>query len=374
MKKKIGILTLHLNYGGVELASTNLANMLADKYDVTIINMYKSSIPFKMDERVNVVQLSSLFPNKEEFKSAIKLKNIFKILKEGSRSLYILRKRISFVKRHLLKNDYDYIISSRTLYTKLLNNLNIKAKKIAIEHRHHNNDYKYINYLIRNTNKIDIFVSVSKELNDFYSKRLKCRCEYIPNLVENIPDENMLNFSEKENLIVSVGRLEHEKGFFDLIKVFEKIHEKMPEYKLVIAGDGSLKEKLEEEVKKKNLEKYVTFTGFISKEKLNEIYKKAKLYLMTSFEESFGLVVAEAQSYKVPVITFSSATGAVEILDGTGIVIENRDIEKMAKEAINILNLEKDKYMQIVDKAYKNIAKYSEDNVKAMWEELISEI
>ena len=38
MKKRVGIITLHLGYGGVELSSINLANMLVDDYDVTIIN------------------------------------------------------------------------------------------------------------------------------------------------------------------------------------------------------------------------------------------------------------------------------------------------------------------------------------------------
>ncbi len=372
MRKKVGIITLHLNFGGAELASVNLANMLSEKYDVTIINMYKSSIPYKLNDNVHIAQLSDMYPNKDEFKQAINRKNIFKIFKEGILSLKILRARIKLVKKHLKENNYDYLISSRALYTKLINNLKCESKKIAVEHRHHNNDIKYINYLIKNTNNIDCFVSVSKELNEFYTKKLNCRCEYIPNALESVPDEESLDISKKENIIIAVGRFEKEKGFLDLIKVFEKIEKMLPEYKLVLVGDGSLKKEIIEEIKKRNLESKVELTGFIEKDKLNKLYEKSKLYLMTSFEESFGLVVGEAESYKIPVIAFSSATGAVEMLNGTGIIVENRDIDKMAKEAINLL--QSDDYTIIANKAYLNIKRFEFNEVKKDWERLLEKL
>ena len=72
--KKLSILSLHLQIGGIEKAICSLANMLVDNYDVEIISVYKLCEPsFYIDERVNVSYLSTdLKPNKEEFKYALK--------------------------------------------------------------------------------------------------------------------------------------------------------------------------------------------------------------------------------------------------------------------------------------------------------------
>ena len=80
--KKITILALHLSTGGVEMAIANLSNILVKKYDVEIISTYRitDKPAFKIDERVKIKYLmTDLKPNPEEFKSAIKSKNILKI-------------------------------------------------------------------------------------------------------------------------------------------------------------------------------------------------------------------------------------------------------------------------------------------------------
>lgn len=169
------------------------------------------------------------------------------------------------------------------------------------------------------------------------------------------------------------GRFEREKGFFDLIDVFKNIVKVKPEYKLILVGDGSLKNQIQEKIINEGLEKNVELTGFIKKEKLNELYKKAKIYLMTSFEESFGLVAAEAQSYKIPVITFSSATGVVELLDGSGIVVKNRDKNKMADETINLIN-DSERYKREAENSYLNSKRFSEEIVKKEWLDFLNNL
>lgn len=372
-KKKIGIITLHMNFGGVEDATANLANMLKDYYDVTIINMYNLGIAFELDKKINIVQLSKLKPNREEFKKAIKEKNIIKIFKEGFYSLKVLYLRTYLVSKHLLDNNYDIVISTRYLYTKLINYLNINAKKIAIEHKHHNNDKKYINKLKRNTRNLDYLITVSKELKEDYNKILKCKVKYIPNTLDYSLNSRELGIKDKENIIVGVGRLSEEKGFADLIDVFKIINTKFPNYRLVIAGDGKEKENLIKKIEDNNLVKAVSLSGFLNKEDLYKLYEKSEIYLMTSFEESFGIVALEAQAFKLPIITFSSATGVVELLNGTGIVIKNRNKERMAKEAIKLLNNKKI-YDNLSKKSYLNAKNYSFEKVQKEWISFLNKI
>ena len=90
--KKITILCLHLGYGGIEVAISNLANMLIDNYDIEIVSNYNIyGKPFyKLDDRIKIEYLYNGGPNKKEFKSALKKLNIFKVIKEGFKSIKIL--------------------------------------------------------------------------------------------------------------------------------------------------------------------------------------------------------------------------------------------------------------------------------------------
>ena len=69
MQKKITILCLHLGYGGIEVAITNLANMLIDKYDVEIISQYNiyGKPVYELDSRIKVKFLFEGTSNRKEF-------------------------------------------------------------------------------------------------------------------------------------------------------------------------------------------------------------------------------------------------------------------------------------------------------------------
>ena len=81
--KKISILSLHLNFGGIERAIVSLANYLCNYYDVEIACTYKinEESSFELNKKVKVKYLTNVVPNKKEFKSALKSFNIIKIIK-----------------------------------------------------------------------------------------------------------------------------------------------------------------------------------------------------------------------------------------------------------------------------------------------------
>ena len=372
-KKKIGIITLHLGFGGVEDATANLANMLKDDYDVNIINLYNIEKAFIIDSKINLIQLSNLEPNKDEFIKAFEEKNLINILREGFLSLKILYLRTNLVSKHLLNNEYDIIISTRILYSKLINYLDIPSKKIAIEHKHHNNNKKYINNLKKYTKNLDYLITVSKELKEDYEDVLKCKVENIPNTLAVLEDSTTLPANKRKEIILAAGRLSKEKGFDDLIDVFKIINDKYPSYQLKIAGDGDEKENLNNKIKEYNLESKVELTGFLNKEDIYKLYGESKLFLMTSLEESFGIVVLEAQHFKLPIIAFSTATGVVELLDGSGIVIEDRDKIKMAEKAIELIE-DKEEYNLLSEQSYLNSKNYSFEKLKDIWLDFLKEV
>lgn len=372
--KKIVIFGLHLGYGGVEQAIVNLANMLCNDYIVELVITYKvtDKCVWKLNDKVNLIYLTNLKPNKNELQQAIKNKNIISFIKESFKSLNILYKRIYVVKKYIKETDADVLISSRILYTRLVSKYGKKtALKIAQEHRHHNNDRKYIKKLKKACIGIDYLMPVSKELTEFYQNEIPVKCIFIPNSLEYWPEEpSNLNYKN----IISIGRLSKEKGFLDLIDVFKLINQKYPDWKLNIIGDGAERRPIEERIKNYNLEQKVVLHGFQKKDYIYDLLKKSSIYLMCSYEESFGIVLLEAGSFGIPAVAFTSAQGANEIIndDETGFLIKSRNKEEMANKTISLINNESLR-QKFGDRFRKDIYKYSFENVQKEWLNFLKE-
>lgn len=375
--KKVTILALHLGYGGIEKCIAALANSLVDTYKVEILAIYKlhDEPAFYIDPKVHIRYLSKVVPNKNDFKYAVKRVNIFKIIKEAIKALNILR-----IKRKVLIDaidscDSDIIISTRDYTNKYLGeyrNNNVIA--IGWEHNHPHGD-KVIMKRLRNSCKyLDKLVVVSRDLKHIYSEDfknndIKCQVEYIPNFLEKLPKK--INKLDNKN-IISVGRLEPEKGFLDLVSVFKLIELKDGEVYLNLVGDGSQKDKIFKNIVDNNISRKVKMPGYLDFEELNKLYEETSLYLMTSYTESFGLVLIEAMSHGIPVIAFSCAEGAKELINNgvNGYLINNRNEHEMADRAVKLLN-NPDKLKELGENARTTALKYSKDEVKKMWIKLL---
>lgn len=364
--KKISILSLNLGFGGVEQVVTNTANMLSNDYDVEIVSLYKSkeNIPFKVNEKVKITYLSNLISNRAEFKAAVKNKKIFKIIKEGIKAIYILINKNQLMRSYILTSDAKVIISSRYSFSKILNYCGRdNSYKIHHEHTFSVND-KYINNLNK-LKKINEVIVVSQTLYDEYKNKLNIKLKYIPNALNYYPKESELSKLNNKNLI-AVGRMSPEKGFTDLIDVIKKIDDK--EVILNLFGDGQELEFLKNKVKELNLEKQIYFYEFKTQDFIKKYMQKSSLYVMTSFEESFGLVLIEAMSYGVPCIAFDSAQGAKYIINHkNGYFIKNRNIEEMANTIKKYLKLNcKDKLMYGTN-ARNTSNEYVFNNIQSKW-------
>ena len=372
--KKISILALHLNYGGIERAIVSLANLACDKYKVEIVCTYKmkDEPAFKLNSKVNVKYLNNFIPNKEEFKKAIREKNIFDILKEGVKSIKILYLRKKTMIDYIKNIDSDIIISSRFLFNKILSKYaKSDVTTIGWEHNHFHGNYKIAKKTAKSVKKLDYFVLVSQELKKYYSYLLKntnCKCIYIPNIIDEIP-KNYSNLKEKR--FISVGRLSKEKGYMDLLKIAKKLFDKYNDWHLDIIGDGEEKEKLINFVKNNNLTKNITFHGFQNRDYINNILSKSSIYLMTSYTESFGIVLLEAGSFGLPLVAYSSAEGAKEIITNgiNGYLIDDRNEIKYIEVVEKLMN-DYDLRKKLGNCSLESVKKYLGSNIINEWENI----
>lgn len=374
--KKITFLVLHLGYGGVERTIVNQANILSQNYKVEIISTYKilDKPALKLNKKVKVKYLIKETPNREEWKNSFKRGNIFKFIKESFLALKILFYRKTKMIKEIKKIKEGIIISSRLLYTKLLSKHgHSQVIKIAEEHCHHNNNIIYLAKLYKSCQNIDYLLPSSRALTNDYEKlfiNTKTKVIYIPLFLDYIPFKK----SKLDNYnLVAIGRLEKEKGFFDLINIFNKLNQKDNRFNLKIIGDGSLKKSLKDKVNSFGLEDKIEVMGYQNNKVINEILRNTSLYIMTSFEESFGLALLEAMSFGIPCLAFDSAQGALEIIENNknGFLIEDRNHDKMVER---ILSYFKNDKQLLKEGALEKANYYTKKNVEPQWFEFIETI
>ena len=392
--KKIAILSLHLGYGGVEKSIAALANILCEKYKVEIICIYKlyDKPAFDIDERVKITYLidSNLPVRVASYKTLLfhghfikltkklatdyfsKLK-FLSFMKDAVSGIFMYPKRFSVMKKAISESNADIMISTRTFLNEWLS---VYGKpnilKIGWEHNHHHNNEKYAIDVVRSSKNLDYFVLVSKDLKKYYTKKLrkyKCKCIYIPNMLDSIP-KRLAPLEEKR--IVSVGRLSQEKGYMDLLRIFKQLSKKHKNWHLDIIGDGPERDKLEEYIKTRNLEEKITLHGFRSKDYIDKILHQSSLYVMTSYTESFGIVLLEAMSHGIPCIAFSSAEGAREIISSgkNGYLIKNRNATAMIKKIEDLMKKEEER-KKMGKEARKSVKQYTKEVVQEDWYNLL---
>ncbi len=376
--KKISILSLHLGYGGIEKSIIALANLLCKKYEVEIVCTYKlyDKPVFDLNKKVNVCYLMEGYrPNRVEFKRALKKKKIFTAFKEGLKSLKILHLRRKTMINYIKNSDADVIISTRDIFNAWLGDYaKSEVLKIGWEHNHYHDNYRYARNVIRSVYYLDYFVLVSASLKDFYESHLttsNCQCVYIPNIIDKIPKKVS---SLETKRIFSVGRLSPEKGYMDLLKVFSVIANKYSTWHLDIIGDGVEKERLEKFINNHELNERVTLHGFQNKDYIDKILHDSSIYVMTSYTESFGIVLLEAMSHGLPCIAFDSAEGARELINSgmNGYLIKNRSYAAMIKKIEDLMK-NKNVRKKIGLAGRESIKIYTSEIVGEQWYNLIEE-
>ncbi len=378
--KKVSIIALHLGYGGIEKSISTLANLLVANSDIeveiaSVYELYDKPV-FPLDERIKVKYLleKGVKSNEKEWREALHGLRPIKFIKESFKSFKILHLRRKEVINYIKETDSDAIISTRTIFNELVG---LYAKenvlKIGWEHNHHHNDMKYATEVVTSAKNLDYFILVSKDLQKFYRRKLleyKVKCVYIPNTLENIPKTKSPLTAKR---IVSVGRLSKEKGYLSLLEIYKEVRKKHPDWVLDIIGDGKEKETLEKYIKENDLTSSVTLHGFQDSDYINNIMHKASIYVMTSYTESFGIVLLEAMSNGLPCLAFDSAEGAKEIITSgrDGYLIRHRN-NKMMVSKINDLIKDPEKRKELGSAGRSKVKEYSKDKVIEQWLKIIN--
>jgi glycogen synthase len=141
------------------------------------------------------------------------------------------------------------------------------------------------------------------------------------------------NFNPK--MVLFVGRLTQQKGPDYFVAIANKILAERDDIHFVLAGNGDMLRDLIERVAKLRIGRNIHFTGFLSPEKVQKIYRLASIYVMPSVSEPFGLSCLEALAHNVPTV-ISRQSGVSEVVQHV-LVADFWDVDLMASKILALL-------------------------------------
>lgn len=165
--------------------------------------------------------------------------------------------------------------------------------------------------------------------------------------------EKSKDFSLKR--IISAGRLIPLKGFTTLIKIMKYL----PEWQLIIAGDGPMKNELKDLVKSLELEERVKLAGSIPREELFSKIKMSDLFILNTRFESFSFQVVEVMNLGIPIVATNVGSLKEIVEDGKEGILVEPDNEAEILTAIKKIDENKNFRDSIVQKARRKSEKFS---------------
>ena len=276
--------------GGMERTTSLLANTFAlQEHQVTIVSVFKADKAplYDIDAGVNIVYLIS---EKYTHKNSI------------SQNACLYLRAIQKLKRYYHANSYDAIIGQAFLCNMFLWISGNAKKSFACEH------FKY-----------EMYNKPIRRFRNWFYKKFRCvvvlteadakkyeRCnvnvQTIPNMLpyKTIQD---ISVQYRRKRLISVGRLQYEKGYDLLLLAVKNVFQKHPDWQLDIYGEGSERENLEIMRNKLELKSNIHLPGFSYN--IQEEYLTSSIYIMSSRHEGLPMVLLEAMACGLPIISFN---------------------------------------------------------------------
>ncbi len=141
--------------------------------------------------------------------------------------------------------------------------------------------------------------------------------------------------AERENIILHVGAVQRRKNVLRLVEAFERTP---PEWRLVLAGGaGYGSEQVAARIAESPRRESIEITGYVPDVRLEELYRRARIFAFPSLDEGFGMPILDAMARGVPVLT-SNRSATREVAGNAALLIDPTDTESVASGLVRIAN------------------------------------
>lgn len=302
-----------INRAGIERMTVELAGLLANDNDVTIVLVREydaASTPYEVDPRVKIISLNSHF-------SGLNINNIRSFRK-------IAR-----------KHKPDAIISVAVPMVRIVAPaiIGLGIKHFAWEHFNlYAGSRMGVWWRLLSTRLVDKTVVLTDADAKDYLDRNAPNILAIPNFTtigKNAPSQC------KDKVLLAVGRHDEQKGFDMLIKAWAKAN--VSDWRLKIVGNGKLKNRHKSLAKELGVDNSIIFVD--STNDIVREFQSASCFVLSSRFEGLVLVLIEAKMMGLPCISFDCPNSPREIIhDGTdGWLVPNGNIDLLAEKIRELL-------------------------------------
>lgn len=152
--------------------------------------------------------------------------------------------------------------------------------------------------------------------------------------------KQQLDLSNDTKIILSAGTLHPRKGFLNLLEAFKLTNKVLPNWHLIIAGEGPQETVLRKKIEELNLTKQVSLIGF--RNDLDQLFQISDVFALASHQEAFGLVIVEAMNAGNAIIA-TRAGGVPEIIQDNknGLLVEPNNNKDLARALEKLMKNEK---------------------------------
>lgn len=141
-----------------------------------------------------------------------------------------------------------------------------------------------------------------------------------------------VNYTPVNKEVLYAGILNHNKGYPILIQAFALLAPRYPDWKVVLAGNGEVKE-ARQLAKELGVTEQIVLPGWVNKEKKDRLFRRASMLCLSSYAEGFPMAVLDAWAYALPVVT-TPVGGLPDVLtDGeNAFLFEPGNAEQLAEK------------------------------------------
>lgn len=191
-----------------------------------------------------------------------------------------------------------------------------------------------------------------------------------------IPNVVHLNMSgtysdQKSKSVIFAGRISPQKDVFSLLRIWKLVHDRHPDWVLNVYGEGEQEEEFRKEVETMN----VNIDLHSPTDAIMEKFRESSMLVLTSEFEPFGLVMPEAMSCGLPVVSFDCPFGPESIVtDGVdGFLVRNRSVSDFADRICQLIEDEPLR-IRMGKAAVLSAQRYAAEKIMPQWNDLFIRI
>ncbi|MGM9598048.1 MAG: glycosyltransferase family 4 protein [Eubacteriales bacterium] len=338
--------------GGTERMTALIANALSARHSVFVISlrMVGGGVSFPLD---GCVQHSVLDNGAGKTGAAAQIRMIRRFIKEN---------KIDCVINVDVGMGFYGIIAAR----------GTGAKVITWEHGNYFNNWgsRWFPYFRRFAARHSdaMVVLTERDKQNYMTNISRCRpVTVIGNPVEKHP----VDYRSDSRTILSAGHLAPVKRFTLIPEVGRTVFARHPDWQWRICGEGPERAEIERKIAEYGLSKNIILAGSVSD--METEYRSAAMYVMTSGMEGLPMVLLEAKSYGLPLVSFDIMTGPGEIIrDGVnGYLVQSGDTAALAEKICRLIENEELR-RDFSENSQVDIERFDFNSITDAWEELIT--